>query len=153
MKPHADLVVAIFARHLRNRETLQRDIARAVGCDPSRIAHILAGRQALPAGEVETWCDVVGTIEPYEAQLDRLGYAPPARRERDAAPCTIERGGYELLGAVSRVGEAISDALSDGRLDTPERERIRRHLKTTQDLVTNLLAKVPAQPVSLRGAS
>lgn len=137
-------VTRIFARAYREAsEVRQADLARALDRDRSGIAHILSGRHVLPADELDVWCDHLGT-EALDAIEDRLGRrASPL--ERDAAPVTLERGGWSLLAAVSAFGSRLGEALEDGRLDDDERTQLRRQLVAAREIVEGLLAKIPDQ--------
>jgi hypothetical protein len=135
-------VTRILARHTRDSEATRGDLARALGCDPSRISHQISGRQAIPADELEVWCDVLGTHEPLEAIADRLGLVVRPK-ERRVGHATLERGGYELLAHVGHAGAELGQALADGHIDDAERTRIRRALRAARDVLDDLIARVP----------
>jgi len=137
-------VTRILARHARDSEATRGDLARALGCDPSRISHQLVGRQAIPVDELEIWCDVLDTHEPLEAIADRLGLQVTPK-ERRASRATLERGGYELLAHVGHAGAELGQALADGHLDDAERARIRRALHAAREVLDDLLARLPEQ--------
>ncbi len=136
-------VTRTVARILRERpEVIQSDLASALGCDRTRIAHMLSGRQVLPADELDVVCDVIGTIEPLDAIARRIGHhVVPI--EREAATVTIERGAWELLHAVSGFGRDLAGALADGRLDAAERSTLRRQLFAAREVLDGLIAKMP----------
>lgn len=142
-------VTRILARAYREAsEVRQADLARATGRDRSGIAHILSGRHVLPADELDAWCDHLGT-EALDAIEDRLGRRA-APKERDAAPVTLERGGWSLLAAVSAFGSRLGEALEDDHLDDSERSQLRRLLVAAREIVEGLLAKIPDRADSRR---
>lgn len=123
-------------------EVHQADLARVLGCDRTRIAHQLAGRQSIPADELEAWCDVFDTLEPLEAIADRLGHHV-VPKEREASPLTLERGCWHLLAEVSAFGARLSRALGDGVIDAAERAELRAALVSARTALDGMLARMP----------
>ena len=120
----------------------QEDLAGLLGCDRSRIAHQLAGRQCVPAHELVVWCDFFGTTEPLDAIARRIG-SRVVPQEREAAPVTLERGAFALMSTTGKVGELLGQALDDGRVDEVERPVVRAALRGVVDTAEALLAKIP----------
>lgn len=137
-------VTRIFARAYREAsEVKQADLARALDRDRSGIAHILSGRHVLPADELDVWCDHLST-EALDAIAHRLGMRL-VPLDREAAPVTLERGGWSLLAAVSAFGSRLGIALEDGHLDDDERAQLRWQLVATREIVEGLLSRIPDQ--------
>jgi len=141
-KAHAGYVTKALDRRLRELpDVVCGDLAAALDCDASLISHRRKGTRPIPADELEVWCDVLDTIEPLRAIARRLGY-DVVPLERQAAPCTLERGGWELLAAAAAFGAELGRALEDGALDAAERAQLRAGLVAVREVVEALLARV-----------
>ena len=141
-------VTATCLRHLRAMpDVIQADLANALRCDRTRVAHILAGRQVLPADELDVWCDVLGTSEPLEAIARRIGMRV-VPIDREAPLATLERGAWDLLAAVSGFGRELGHALADGHLDEAERAALRQQLVGAREVVDALIARLPARGIA-----
>lgn len=116
----------------------QEDLAALLGCDRTRIAHQLAGRQAIPAHELEVWCDFFGTTEPLDAVARRLG-SKVVPEERHGSVQSLERGAFALFAAVGEVGRVFAD----GQVEPHEIPIVRSSLRATIETGEALLAKIP----------
>lgn len=117
----------------------QDDLAVMLGCERSRIAHQLAGRQCIPGHELEIWCDFFGTTEPIDAIARRLG-SKVVPEERQGSPASVERGAFALFATVGEVGRVFAD----GHLEDHEIPIVRSALRATIEAGEALLAKIPA---------
>ncbi len=114
-----DFVTPILVRHMDAAgEAKQRDLARALGCDASRISHIKAGRQRLASHELVIFCLTYGTTEPMDAMEDRLG-RECGDKHAPASEKTIRRHVCALMRAVADLTTHFEDAEVDG-LDDQE---------------------------------
>lgn len=155
MKRTQGYVTRILARRLRELpEVIQDDLASALDRDRSAISHMLAGRHNLPADELETWCDVLETIEPLEAIARRLGYRlTPLPKNTPTSGATVERRSWDLLRLVGSYGEALASRMHDGPLCEADRETLGRLLADLGHAVEELrvrLAPGDGSPAEVR---
>ena len=142
MSRTAGYVTRIVARLMRETpDVVQRDIARALGVDRSRISQQLTGRYALPADDLEVYCDYLDTVEPLEAIADRLGYRL-VPHERHAPARTVQRASWQLMREVGEFGEALGLALDDGDLSDDERQTLRRALADVRRVTDAMVARL-----------
>lgn len=90
-------------------EVKQRDLARALDCDESRISHIRAGRQRLAAHELVIFCDVYDTVEPLDAMADRLNHELIERTRRAANTQSAQIHLAEMMRDVGKAVVAFAD--------------------------------------------
>lgn len=110
-----DFITPILCRVMdRHPEVKQRDLARALGCDESRISHIRAGRQRLAAHEVNVFCDVYDTMEPLDAMADRMNHELVERVRRST---TLTAAQTHLANLMRDIGRAVV-AFSEGDYET-----------------------------------
>lgn len=139
-------VTRILVRQLSERpEVTQYDLAAALDCDRSRIAHQVAGRQAITADEVDAWCSVLGSDEAMEA-MARRRRKKLVPLDEQPEPAALERSGHRLLGAVGRFGAQLGEALEDGRLDGDELARLRADIDAVEAHVAAIKARLGAKP-------
>ncbi len=135
-------VTRILLRHVAERpELTQYDLASALDCDRSRIAHQVRGTQAITVDELSVWCSVLGTTEPLAAIARRCGMKLVPIDE-PAEPAALERAGVRLLSAAGRLGAELGDALEDGRLDDAELASLRRTVTEVERVIGSLKARL-----------
>lgn len=140
-------VTRILLRLLAERpELTQYDLASALDCDRSRIAHQVRGTQvrgtqAITVDELAVWCSVLGTTEPLAAIARRCGMRLVPLDE-PAEPAALERAGARLLSAAGRLGAELGDALEDGRLDEAELAALRRTVGEVERVLGGLKARL-----------
>lgn len=124
-----NFITPIVRRHIDlHSEVRQRDLARALECSESRIAHIKAGRQPLPAHELIVFCDVYDTTEPLDAMEDRLGREASERLAgRITHPTSLHTLTAQAMRDIGDIAVRLDKILHDGVV-APEEELSLEHV-------------------------
>lgn len=144
-----DFVTPILVRVMdMSPEAKQGDLARALGCDHSRISHIKAGRQRLSAHELVTFCHVYGTYEPVDAMAARLGLEVTDKHAA-AGAATLRRHVSALMRAVADLTLHFEDA-APGGIDSAEAVELDAMLVSIIEQAKGMRARLPR---GLRGVA
>lgn len=139
-----DFVTPILVRIMdAHPEVKQRDLARALGCEPSRISHIKAGRQRLTGHELVIFCRVYETYEPLAAMADRLDLDVSDKAAPASCPKTVRRASSCLMRDVGELAVLLDEAEEDGKFDEAEVAEIDATLVAVIENAKGARARLP----------
>lgn len=123
-------------------EAKQEDLAALLDCDRSRISHQVAGRHALPAHELDVWCDFFDTDELLSAVARRIN-RKVVPLERTAAASTVIRGLLGVVSAAGKLSQDLAEVLDDDAVDAQEQADMRAALRLLIERAEAALARMP----------